>query len=189
MAESTLLTSLAHPAVFWASLVVISAGVCLHRMGPAFNRSRFGSPLAFLGLATLLLPNHRTIHPEGPVYDSISGALLWLAAALIGSFLVLRGAPTYGSWRKIELASGWGFISLSLYASISEFSNIDSSEILHGIFAMTGFLSGLAIFLAGVWVSERFSTIDDESEPLSPDEETLVRTILARRIGGDLGGN
>ncbi len=189
MAASVLLTSLGHPAVFWASLVVISAGVCLHRMGPAFNRSRFGPPLAFLGIATLLLPNHGTIHPEGAVYDSISDSLPWLTAALVGSLLVLRGAPTYGSRRNIELAAGWGFISLSLYASISEFSSIVFGEILHGIFAMAGLLSGLAIFLAGIWVSERFSTIDNESEPLSQDEEALVRTILSRRIGGDLDGN
>jgi Ca2+/Na+ antiporter len=87
------------------------------------------------------------------------------------------------------LAAGWGFISLSLYASISEFSSIVFGEILHGIFAMAGLLSGLAIFLAGIWVSERFSTIDNESEPLSQDEEALVRTILSRRIGGDLDGN
>ena len=48
---------------------------------------------------------------------------------------------------------------------------------------------GFLVFVAGVVLAERQSGFSSESEPLSHEEEVLVRTILGRRMGGDMGGD
>ena len=57
--------------------------------------------------------------------------------------------------------------------------------IARGALSILGVLSSLIAIIIGSSLVERTSGLRNESDPLSNEEEVLVRTILERRLGGD----
>ena len=84
-------------AQVWLGMAIAVIGIGMHRTGPAFRRHPFGPPLALLGLAVMLFRVEEPPQPESEVVASAIDAAMWLLPALIGSALVLMGAPLY--WR------------------------------------------------------------------------------------------
>ena len=69
--------------IVWASLGGLAIGFCFHRMGPAFERSRFGPPLMLLGITCLiLLPGG-----IGIPWGEINPITFWFVA--IGTYVLL----------------------------------------------------------------------------------------------------
>ncbi len=176
-------------AIVWSSLALITMGYCIHRMGPAFKRSRFGTPLALLGLTCLFLLPSGMEGPESDLHHSAVELIIWLAPFVLGVMLILRAAPTYWKSRPLEMALGWVSIAISWYLIAANFDSVSASEAILGIWASLGLIVGIIAFASGVVLAERYSRFSSESEPLSNEEELLVRTIIERRLGGETGGD
>jgi len=175
--------------IVWASLALTILGYCIHRMGPSFRRSRFGTPLALLGLTCLIILPEGNEGPESLLHDSLVELISWAVPFSFGVILVLRAAPTYWKTRPMEMVVGWGSIVFSWFV-LSQYYGSDSlSDALLGLWALLGIILGLLAFFAGVVLAEKRSGFATETEPLSNEEETLVRTILVRRLGGNLDGD
>jgi len=54
---------------------------------------------------------------------------------------------------------------------------------------LLGVFVSLVVVIIGTYLFENSSGLKHESEPLSNEEEGLVRTILERHLGGDEHGN
>ena len=172
-------------AIVWASLVVLTIGFCLHRMGPAFERGRFGPPLILLGITCLALLPAELVYPEDKLIHSLFDLLLWVPVFTLGAILTVRSCSNYGISNPYLLSLGWALIAMSWYIFI-HFSNLPSvNTILGGLWASLGFFSGFLTFGVGVVVAEQMTGLDFESEPLSEEESSLVKIILERRLGGD----
>ena len=171
--------------VIWISLIIISIGNSFHRMGPSFERSRFGLPLILLGSTFLvLLPgelSERGTELHELIVKSISIALPFV----LGAILILRNSPTYGERRIPGLVSGWILVSVSWVVLFSEGNTFSILGATRGLFALLGLLGGLIAVIIGSYLAERSSGLRDESAPLSNEEGMLVKTILERRLGGD----
>ena len=175
--------------IVWASMALTILGYCIHRMGPSFGRSRFGTPLALLGLTCLILLPEGVEGPESVLHDSVVELISWVVPFSFGAVLVLRASPTYWKTRPMEMVVGWGAIVFS-WLVISQYYGPDSaSEALSGLWVSLGMILGILIFVSGVFLAEKWSGFSSESDPLSHEEEMLVRTILNRRLGVDLGGD
>ena len=171
--------------VIWASLIIISIGNSFHRMGPSFERSRFGFPLILLGLTCLLLLPDELSEGGTELNESILRSASIVLPFLLGAMLILRNSPTYGERRMLGLVTGWILVSVSwvvLFTESNAFSIVGSTS---GIFALLGIFVGLISVIIGSYLAERSSGLRDESEPLSNEEGMLVRTILERRLGRD----
>ena len=176
-----------HQLQAWGGLLITMLGFCLHRMGPAFERSRFGFPIALLGAAMFILLPDGLTGPERAMHDSLLSSIPWITAATIGTLLVLRGAPVYWSANSSQMIMGWSSISLAwLLISL----NLDSSSVfglLLDLSVLPGLMLGAIAFACGVWLAEGLSGESEESSPLTDDEGRLVHSILTRRLGGDDG--
>ena len=169
----------------WSSLSLLVLGYCFHRMGPAFNRSRFGPPLALLGISCLILFPEGMDGPEEDAYNSVMDFLSWGLLFIIGAKLILIGAPTYGKKSPIGMIAGWIFVGLSGYLLLEFEDSFSTSEVADGLWASLGLFSVLLVFIFGVTLAERISGQDVESDPLSEKESLLVGSILERRLGGE----
>ena len=169
----------------WSSLSLLVLGYCFHRMGPAFNRSRFGPPLALLGISCLILFPEGMDGPEEDAYNSVMDFLSWGILFIIGAKLILIGAPTYGKKSPIGMIAGWIFVGLSGYLLLEFEDSFSTSEVADGLWASLGLFSVLLVFIFGVTLAERISGQDVESDPLSEKESLLVGSILERRLGGE----
>lgn len=172
-------------AIVWASLGVLMIGFCLHRMGPAFERSRFGPPLMLLGITCLiLLPGELEYHEERLI-QSFFDLLPWASIFFLGAILALRASSNYGISNPYLLSLGWALIAISWYIFIHSSNPLSLYTIIEGLWASLGIFSGFLAFGFGVAVAERITGLDFESDPLSEKESSLVRIILERRLGGD----
>jgi hypothetical protein len=174
-----------HLLQVWGSLLITLLGICLHRMGPAFERSRFGPPIALLGFAAFVLQPDGLTGPEKAMHDTLLSSLPWIAAATAGTLLVLRGAPTYWSAKSIPMLLGWAAVSLAWIMILLDSDSAVASRLLSDISVLPGLLWGVIAFAFGVRLAEGFAGAGEESSPLTVDEGRLVRTILTRRLGGD----
>ncbi|GIS03379.1 MAG: hypothetical protein CM15mP105_1360 [Methanobacteriota archaeon] len=86
-------------AILWSSLVLLATGISLHRMGPSFQRSRFGSPLALLGVASFVLLPEKLDDPESEVYGSIIALVKWTVPVCLGCDS--RPEGLFDVWRAI----------------------------------------------------------------------------------------
>jgi|TARA_B100001996_G_scaffold145832_1_gene111087 uncharacterized protein YneF (UPF0154 family) len=169
----------------WISFMIISVGNSFNRMGPSFDRSRFGFPLMLLGLTCLvLLPDELTeggkeLH--GPILYSIS----ILFPLSIGAMLILHNSPTYGESSLPGLVSGWLLVTVSWVVLFSERNTFSILGAARGILVILGILVSLIAVIIGTYMAERLSGPMVESEPLSNEEGILVRTILERRLRRD----
>ena len=170
--------------LIWISLIIMSIGNSFHRMGPSFERNRFGFPLILLGLTCLLLlPDELTAEGKA-LHDSI---LHWVSIVLpfaIGAMVILRNSPTYEERNIPGLVTGWILIIVSWALILSDMDTFSLLGIARGSLALLGVLAGLIAVFIGTHLAERSSGLRDESEPLSNEEVALVRTILERRLGG-----
>ena len=173
--------------IVWGSLALVSLGYCFHRMGPAFERSRFGSPVALLGLTCLIILPRDIEGPESSLHGSFVELISWVAPFSLGFFLVLRGVTTYWKVRPLEMSFGWLSIVISWYIFSQNLNSDLVSEAVSGLWASLGLILGLVAFLIGVILAEKNSRFLSESAPLSKGEKRLVRTILERRLGGEKG--
>ena len=175
--------------IIWASLLIMAVGHSFHRMGPSFERSRFGYPLVLLGFTCLILfPEDLTLRGSD-LHTAILRAVWWTGPFAIGSLLILRFAPTYGRGRPLGLAAGWLVIGLSWAILYSLGNPISLSGTIEGLLVLMGVLVSLLAVIIGVTLSARSSGLRNESEPLSNEEEGLVRTILERRLEREGHGN
>jgi hypothetical protein len=174
-----------HLMQVWGSLLLTLLGFCLHRMGPAFERSRFGPPIALLGIAAFVLLPDGLTGPEKAMHDTLLPSLPWIAAATAGTLLVLRGAPTYWSAKPILMILGWVAVSLAWILILLDSDSAAASGLLFDLSVLPGLLLGAIAFAFGVRLAEGFSGASEESSPLTDDEGRLVHSILTRRLGGD----
>ena len=171
--------------IIWLSFLIMAIGNSFHRMGPSFERSRFGFPMVLLGLACLiLLPDELT--EEGiELHESILQSVSIAFPFVIGAMITLRNSPTYGEPSMPGLVSGWLLVTGSWIVLFNVRSSFSILGIARGALSILGVLSSLIAIIIGSSLIERTSGLRNESDPLSNEEEVLVRTILERRLGGD----
>ncbi len=167
----------------------MAIGNSFHRMGPSFERSRFGFPLILLGLTCLILFPENLANRERELHTTILRSVALIVPFSIGALLILRYSPTYGESRTPGLVSGWLLVAISWFILYSEKSTISLSGTTRGILVSLGVFVSLVAVIIGTHLSEKSSGLKYELEPLSNEEESLVRTILERRMGGDEHGN
>ena len=176
-------------AILWSSLVLIATGLSLHRMGPSFQRSRFGSPLVLLGVASFVLLPEKLDNPESEVYGSIIALVKWAVPFVLGAILVLKSSSTYGEPSSSGLFLGWAVIAISWIIAYLEHVSRSHIDVIGASSSLLGILLGIALVYIGASFSERSIRLESYSDPLSEEEGELVQTILRRRVGGDgLGG-
>tara|TARA_B100000941_G_C28382848_1_gene488375 strand:- start:305 stop:850 length:546 start_codon:yes stop_codon:yes gene_type:complete len=176
-------------AILWSSLVLLTAGLSLHRMGPSFQRSRFGSPLALLGVVSFVLLPEKLNEPESEVYASIIALAEWVAPFVLGAILVLRSSSTYGEPSSYGLLLGWALIAISWIIAYPEHVSVSSIDVIGASSSLLGILLGIALVYIGASFFERSVRLESYSDPLSEEEAEVVRTILLRRLGGDGHGD
>ena len=188
--------SLLHPgfmvvdeAILWSSLVLLSTGLTFHRMGPSFQRSRFGLPLALLGATSFILLPEKLDDVESEVYTSIITLVEWGGPFVLGATLVLRSSSTYGRPSSSGLLLGWLLIGISWMIVYLEYASFSSKDVIRALFSLLGILLGFVLVYIGASLCERTVRLESYSDPLSREEGELVRTILLRRLGGDGHGD
>ena len=170
-------------------MLVLSAGFSFHRMGPSFERSRFGFPLILLGFTCLVIFPEDLSQRESELHDSILQFFKWSTPFVIGTIMILRYSHTYGQDELLGLVSGWIFVVFSWIMIFFDRGSISLSEIMRGFLVLLGFLACLISIIICTTLIERSSGLRIESEPLTNEEQDLVRTILQRRLGGGSNGN
>lgn len=170
-------------------MLVLSVGFSFHRMGPSFERGRFGFPLALLGLTCLAIFPEDLSQRGSELHDSIIQAVKWSTPFVLGLILILRYSPTYERSQPIGIFSGWILIVSSWMMFLIEKGSISLSEIMSGVLVLMGLLVSLISIIICTTFLESSSGLRIESDPLSSEEQDLVRTILHRRLGGGKNGN
>ena len=172
-------------AILWSSLVLLATGISLHRMGPSFQRSRFGSPLVVLGVASFVLLPEKLDDPESEVYGSIIALGKWTVPFVLGAILVLRASSTYGGPSSSGLLLGWAVIAISWIIAYFEHVSVSSIDVIGASASLLGVLLGFALVYIGASFSERSVGLASYSDPLTEEAGEPVRTILLRRLRGD----
>ncbi|MEC7407115.1 MAG: hypothetical protein VX461_05190, partial [Candidatus Thermoplasmatota archaeon] len=70
-----------------------------------------------------------------------------------------------------------------------ERASVSSVDVIGASSSLLGILLGIVLVYIGASLSERSVGLESYSDPLSPEEGELVRTILRRRLGGDGHGD
>ena len=148
--------SLLHPrfmvvdeAILWSSLVLLAIGLSFHRMGPSFQRSRFGFPIFLIGLACLILLPDKLDDAESKVYNSIIELVKWCTPFVLGAILVLRSSSTYGEPSSFGLFLGWSLIVISWIIAYLERASVSSVDIIGASSSLLGILLGIALVYIG----------------------------------------
>ena len=166
----------------WFGIILAISGLSLHRTGPAFYRNKFGFSLAIIGIITTILIPDKVPEPEMIMQEEIVKSLPWVIPSIVGSYLILNGAPVYLRKNHTFLISGW---ILLLFSWIYIFSNSSLPHYnleLEYIGFFIGVIVSFAIFVAGIFVAERITRISTFSTPLTDSETSLVKNILSRHI-------
>ena len=165
--------------------MIMSIGNSFHRMGPSFDRSRFGFPLVLLGLTCLILLPDELTEGGTELHESILKTVFIVFPLSIGAILILHNSPTYGEHSLPGLVSGWLLVTVSWVVLFSERNTFSILGVARGALVILGLLASLIAFIIGSYMTERSSGLRYESEPLSNEEGVLVRTILERRLRRD----
>ena len=168
-------------AQVWLGMAIAVIGIGMHRTGPAFRRHPFGAPMALLGLAVMLFRVEEPPQPESEVVAAAIGVAMWLLPALIGSALVLMGAPLYWRTRLLPLLAGWTLIVVAWYQYYSTTSVI-LSDTLGWASALLGVILAFTVFALCVRTAERMTPQEPETEGLSEKEKKYVESVLRRHL-------
>jgi len=162
-------------------MAIAVIGISMHRTGPAFRRHPFGAPMVLLGLAVMLFRVEEPPHPESEVVAAAVDVAMWLLPALIGSALVLRGAPLYWRTRLLPLLAGWVLIVVAWYQYYSTMSVV-LSDTLRWVCALVGAILAFTMFALCVRTAERMTPQEPETEGLSERERKYVESVLRRHL-------
>ncbi len=162
-------------------MAIAVIGIGMHRTGPAFRRHPFGAPMALLGLAVMLFRVEEPPQPESEVVAATIDAAMWLLPALIGSALVLMGAPLYWRTRLLPLLAGWVLIVAAWYQYYSTMSVV-LSDALRWVSALLGVILAFTVFALCVRTAERMTPQEPETEGLSEKERKYVESVLRRHL-------
>jgi hypothetical protein len=168
-------------AQVWLGMAIAVIGISMHRTGPAFRRHPFGAPMVLLGLAVMLFRVEEPPHPESEVVAAAVDVAMWLLPALIGSALVLRGAPLYWRTRLLPLLAGWVLIVVAWYQYYSTMSVV-LSDTLRWVCALVGAILAFTMFALCVRTAERMTPQEPETEGLSERERKYVESVLRRHL-------
>jgi len=168
-------------AQVWLGMAIAVIGISMHRTGPAFRRHPFGAPMVLLGLAVMLFRVEEPPQPESEVVAAAVDVAMWLLPALIGSALVLRGAPLYWRTRLLPLLAGWGLIVVAWYQYYSTMSVV-LSDTLRWVCALVGAILAFTMFALCVRTAERMTPQEPETEGLSERERKYVESVLRRHL-------
>ena len=119
--------------------------------------------------------------PELGVVAAAVVAAMWLLPALVGSALVLIGAPLYWRARPAPLLVGWALITMAWYQYYSTM-NVVPTDILRWGSALLGVLLALAVFALCVRTAERMTPQEPETEGLTEKERKYVESVLRRHL-------
>ena len=168
-------------AQVWLGLAVAVIGISMHRTGPSFRRHPFGAPVALLGVALMLFRIEEPPQPELSVVAAAIVAAMWLLPALVGSGLVLIGAPLYWRTRPAPLLVGWTLIAVAWYQYYSTMSVV-LTDALRWVSALLGALLALAVFVLCVRTAERMTPQEPETKGLTEKERKYVERVLRRHL-------
>ena len=115
--------------------------------------------------------------PELGVVAAAIVAAMWLLPALVGSGLVLIGAPLYWRARPAPLLVGWVLIAMAWYQYYSTM-NVALTDVLRWVSALLGVLLALAVFALCVRTAERMTPQEPETEGLTEKERKYVESVL-----------
>ncbi len=142
---------------FFGWLLVLAA-ISLNRMGPAFKRSKFATPVFLLGFAIIML----TENPDGvsescteqfctentylEFHNFIINSSIWITFGVLGIILVIKGSEWYSKSNLIALIFGWLLILYSWWTVLN-------MEIYDQIFEQPSYLTNYLFFILGVIIS------------------------------------
>jgi hypothetical protein len=172
-------------SAIWLSFIIMAIGNSFHRMGPSFERSKFGFPLMVLGFVSLIMLPYELSERGIELHALIQQSALIITPFVIGTAIILRNSSTYGGLSIPGLVFGWLLVIVSWLVLLYEKDTFSLLVIARGALVTLGLLASLITIIIGTYLAERASGLKKESEPLSKDEEVLVRTILERRLGSD----
>jgi len=152
------------------------------RMGPAFDRSRFGFLVFFAGLVLAFLPTEGLMSSEDAASESLRLTLSWAIPGAIGLYIVASGAPIYNESNIFKLLIGWSLTLYSLWAMfISWWPDIDM--IGKTVSSTLGVTLTMTIYLYSIRIAESTSSEDSVTKPLESDEIKHISDILLSNLG------
>ena len=169
-------------AQVWIGLCLAAIGFAIHRTGPAFKRHPAGAPVALLGLALILLHSEQPPAPESLLMQTILDAGPWFATAVIGTFLVLSGAPTYSGPKPLLLMAGWSSILVSWYMMLAILPELNLTRVLSWLSSILGIILAISVFALSVRFTERRTPVEPETPPLTDKERKYVQSVLRRHL-------
>ena len=152
------------------------------RMGPAFDRSRFGFLVFFAGLVLAFLPTEGLMSSEDAASESLRLTLSWAIPGAIGLYIVASGAPIYNESNIFKLLIGWSLTLYSLWAMfIAWWPDIDM--IGKTVSSTLGVTLTMTIYLYSIRIAESTSSEDSVTKPLESDEIKHISDILLSNLG------
>ena len=106
----------------------------------------------------------------------------WLASAVLGTTLVLSGAPTYSDRKPLPLFVGWVFVFSAWYLMLAIIPKLTMVEILSWVSSILGVVLAITVFALSVRFTERRTPTEPETEPLSEKERKYIGSVLRRHL-------
>ena len=190
----------------WLGLTIMLAAFSMWRMGPAFERSRYGPPLALLGLALMIFVAEPLLYfEEGyiPCSDyfvciddardeylsTIVSTVTWITLAVLGCRTITQGSSWYNRRRPELLVAGWAMLTaawwilsqMQLYHLVME----NPIDVLLGIaLIVLPILLSIWMLMRAFLLAERQTPRDPEIDALDEREQRLVTEMIRRNLGG-----
>ncbi len=152
------------------------------RMGPAFDRSRFGFLVFFAGLVLAFLPTEGLMSSEDAASESLRLTLSWAIPGAIGLYVVASGAPIYNESNIFKLLIGWSLTLYSLRAMFISWGP-DIDMIGKTVSSALGVTLTMTIYLYSIRIAESTSSEDSVTKPLESDEIKHISDILLSNVG------
>lgn len=170
-------------AQVWAGFFLLGIGFAMHRAGPAFRRHPVGLPVALLGLALMLFYSEEPPEPELLLVQTITDVGPWFVTAVIATYLVLSGAPTYSESKPLQLLSGWIVMLAAWYFMlVAILPELTLFEILSWLSSIIGVAFAIVIFVFSVRYTESRTPVEPETTPLDEKERKYVQSVLRRHL-------
>ncbi|MAE97999.1 MAG: hypothetical protein CL965_02765 [Euryarchaeota archaeon] len=167
---------------WWIALFLLISGYSMARMGPAFDRSRFGFLIFFAGLVLTLLPTEGLMSSEDAASESLRLTLSWAIPGVIGLYIVASGAPIYNESNLFKLLIGWSLTLYSMWAMLVSWGP-DIDIIGKTVSSALGVSLTLIIYLYSIRITESISSGDSVTKPLEGDEIKHISEILLSNLG------